>query len=120
MFLRGAISVVCRAPFEINRNRIMPHSCTAYFQQSHMGFSQKHKALKDLFTFKKSLYVFIYRRTVLCVAGVLTFPTEKYTKVNRAVTSLTVLPRHLQWIIKELGHSLNLGRHGFISLLSLQ
>lgn len=48
--LKGTISVVCRAPFEINRNRIMPHSCTAHFQQLPMGFSQKHKELKDLFT----------------------------------------------------------------------
>lgn len=54
---------------------------------------------------------------MLSVVGILIFSTEKYTEVIRVLISLTVLPRHLQWIIRELGQSLNLGRYGFISLL---
>ena len=57
---------------------------------------------------------------MLSVAGILIFSTEKYTKVIRALTSLRVLPRHLQWIIRELAQSLSLRRYGFISLLLLQ
>ena len=119
MLLRGKILVICTAPFEINRNKVVPHSCTACFQLLHMGFSHKDETHWGLITSRKSLCAFVYRGTMLWVVGILLFSTEKYTKVIRALTSLTVLFRHLQWIVRELRQSLNLGRYGLTSLLSL-